>query len=438
PEVGASGKQQRTRIFLYCGKELVERARPQEHLIGDAIVAADRQRQNLSGSGATLRSAINRIPCHPPASLDNRAIASAAGKVSGKRFMNERVVRRLRAMLEREHGHDESRCAEPALRCMGLDQRLLHGMQAVIFGTQALNSYDGAAIDLRQHHQAGIHRLILQFALVAPAKHNGAGTTVALGATLLRSGEPRAQAKPIEHRHGRRRGFLAAQLPIQQELQRRHQRFPSSKLSTPIISLLARKSPHIISAITPMWLLASMRGCGNIARHPTKRRVVPIFSCKLSGEAMHLKLRRNMAAVIGIVLLCAGSPVQQAIAQTSEKVTVRFTWKFKGEYAPLFVALDKGYYKAEGLDVELAEGTGAQTVLKLLAGGNEKFGYGPAFSAATAISQGLPVKVIALYQTKAPMGVISFPDTVLKSPKDLEGKRLAIAVGETFSDMLAP
>jgi NitT/TauT family transport system substrate-binding protein len=145
-----------------------------------------------------------------------------------------------------------------------------------------------------------------------------------------------------------------------------------------------------------------------------------------------------MAAAIGIVLLCAGSPVQQAIAQTPEKVTVRFTWKFKGEYAPLFVALDKGYYKAEGLDVELAEGTGAQTVLKLLASGNEKFGYGPAVSAATAISQGLPVKVIALYQTKAPMGVISFPDTVLKSPKDLEGKRLAIAVGETFSDMLAP
>ena len=53
---------------------------------------------------------------------------------------------------------------------------------------------------------------------------------------------------------------------------------------------------------------------------------------------------------------------------------MRFTWKLKGEYAPLFVALDKGYYKAEGLEVDLAEGSGAQTVLKLLASGNEKFG----------------------------------------------------------------
>jgi NitT/TauT family transport system substrate-binding protein len=151
---------------------------------------------------------------------------------------------------------------------------------------------------------------------------------------------------------------------------------------------------------------------------------------------MQLMFSRAMAAAIGIALLCA--PLQQAITQAPEKVTVRFTWKFKGEYAPLFVALDKGYYKAENLDVDLAEGTGAQTVLKLLASGNEKFGYGPAVSAAHAISQGLPVKVVALYQTRAPMGVISFPNVALKSPKDLEGKRLAIAVGETFSDMLAP
>src|ERR1700740_2871075 len=101
-------------------------------------------------------------------------------------------------------------------------------------------------------------------------------------------------------------------------------------------------------------------------------------------------------------LTMAGAPENVAYGQSLEKLTVRFTWKLKGEYAPLFVALDKGYYKAEGLDVELAEGSGAQTVLKLLAAGNEKFGYGPAVSAAQAISQGLPVKVVALYQTKAP------------------------------------
>jgi NitT/TauT family transport system substrate-binding protein len=154
------------------------------------------------------------------------------------------------------------------------------------------------------------------------------------------------------------------------------------------------------------------------------------------GDSMRRATRRLIVAV-GATLLSAGA-WQPAFSQVPEKLTVRFTWKLKGEYAPLFVALDKGYYKAEGLDVDLAEGSGAQTVLKLLASGNEKFGYGPAVSAAQAVSQGLPVRVVALYQTKAPMGVISFPDVALKTPKDLEGKRLAISVGETFGDMLAP
>jgi NitT/TauT family transport system substrate-binding protein len=36
------------------------------------------------------------------------------------------------------------------------------------------------------------------------------------------------------------------------------------------------------------------------------------------------------------------------------------------------------------------------------------------------------------------MAVIAFPDTPLKGPKDLEGKRLAISVGETFGDMIHP
>src|SRR5436189_4700409 len=154
--------------------------------------------------------------------------------------------------------------------------------------------------------------------------------------------------------------------------------------------------------------------------------------------SMRPAARRPIVAVAGLALLLATATLQPAFPQAAEKVTVRFTWKLKGEYAPLFVALDKGYYKAEGLDVDLAEGSGAQTVLKLLATGNEKFGYGPAVAAAQAVSQGLPVKVIALYQTSAPMGVIAFPDTPLKAPKDLEGKRLAISVGETFGDMIRP
>jgi NitT/TauT family transport system substrate-binding protein len=151
-----------------------------------------------------------------------------------------------------------------------------------------------------------------------------------------------------------------------------------------------------------------------------------------------LKMKSASMALLLAALAMTDAPCNFANAQDLEKLTVRFTWKLKGEYAPLFVAHDKGYYKAEGLDVQLSEGNGAQNVLKALASGNEQFGYGPAIAAAQAISQGLPVRVVAVYQTSTPMGVIAFPDTPLKVPKDLEGKRLGISVGETFGDMIRP
>jgi ABC-type nitrate/sulfonate/bicarbonate transport system substrate-binding protein len=60
------------------------------------------------------------------------------------------------------------------------------------------------------------------------------------------------------------------------------------------------------------------------------------------------------------VLVMAGGPQNVAYGQALEKLTVRFTWKLKGEYAPLYVALEKGYYKAEGLEVQLSEGNGGR------------------------------------------------------------------------------
>jgi NitT/TauT family transport system substrate-binding protein len=147
---------------------------------------------------------------------------------------------------------------------------------------------------------------------------------------------------------------------------------------------------------------------------------------------------RNAAGAALLSLAVLSPSIAAAQAPAPQKLTVRFTWKLKGEYAPLFVALDKGYYKAEGLDIDLAEGSGAQTVFKLMASGAEKIGYGPAIAAGQAVSTGLPIKVVAVYQNKSPMGVIAFPNVPLKTPKDLEGKSIGISVGETFGEMLKP
>jgi ABC-type nitrate/sulfonate/bicarbonate transport system substrate-binding protein len=154
--------------------------------------------------------------------------------------------------------------------------------------------------------------------------------------------------------------------------------------------------------------------------------------------------RIRLVACLGtmVAILAAGAARAQSSSGTNgpakEPVSVRLTWKYKGEHAPLFVAIEKGYYAAEGLDVHPAEGSGAETVVKLIASGAEKIGFGPATAVAEAVSNGLPVEAIAVYQPVTPFGIISFPDIPLKTPKDLEGKNLGLTVNETFANLLDP
>lgn len=124
-----------------------------------------------------------------------------------------------------------------------------------------------------------------------------------------------------------------------------------------------------------------------------------------------------------------------AWAQEKTKVQVRTSVKFKGEYAPLFVALDKGYYAAEGLDVTIGEGAGAAALIQAVGSKAENFGYGPSVSIMQAIEKDIPVKTVALYQTATPYALISFPDVPLRSPKDLEGRSVAFVQGVVFFDM---
>src|SRR5437660_8256472 len=101
----------------------------------------------------------------------------------------------------------------------------------------------------------------------------------------------------------------------------------------------------LIPRATAFPLLLSftqLSDCGNPLIHcgdDEMRRETPALQA-----SNHLPFRagtglRLFAAVLAGVL--AAAIWQPATAQAPEKLTVRFTWKLKGEYAPLFVALDK-------------------------------------------------------------------------------------------------
>jgi NitT/TauT family transport system substrate-binding protein len=122
-------------------------------------------------------------------------------------------------------------------------------------------------------------------------------------------------------------------------------------------------------------------------------------------------------------------------SQQLQKVTLRLSWTWKTEFAPIVLTLDKGYFQDEGLDVQLLQTNGSGAVLPLVANGQADFGYVSMTTAAIGISKDLPIKVVAGILNKDPSALAFFASQNIKAPKDLEGKSLALTPGEAFTEI---
>jgi NitT/TauT family transport system substrate-binding protein len=103
-----------------------------------------------------------------------------------------------------------------------------------------------------------------------------------------------------------------------------------------------------------------------------------------------------------------------------------------GEYTPYFTALDKGWYREEGLDVKILRGAGSGDTVKRIAVGQGGAGSAD-FSALTAAraNEDVKVKAIAAYFRRPPHSVFVRVDSGINTPKDLEGKTLSITPGNS-------
>jgi NitT/TauT family transport system substrate-binding protein len=132
---------------------------------------------------------------------------------------------------------------------------------------------------------------------------------------------------------------------------------------------------------------------------------------------------------LGILALGPAAPAD-AQARRLEKVALRAGWFASGEQAPFALGVKRGLYEAEGIELTILEGRGSGTVIQAMAGGSERFAYVDAYAMAAFIAKGLPVKMIANFLQTTPSSVIYFADSGIKTPKDLEGRKVAMSTGD--------
>jgi len=95
------------------------------------------------------------------------------------------------------------------------------------------------------------------------------------------------------------------------------------------------------------------------------------------------------------------------------------------QFAPLYVAIEKGYFAQEGLDVTLEYGFETD-FLKLLGTGEREFIIASGDQVILARAQGLPVTYVAEWYTKYPVVIFSPAEKGIAAPHYLIGKKVGI------------
>ncbi len=113
----------------------------------------------------------------------------------------------------------------------------------------------------------------------------------------------------------------------------------------------------------------------------------------------------------------------------AEKMTVLLDWFINPDHAPLFVAQEKGFFKARGLDVEFVAPSNPNDPPKLVAAGKADLAVSYQHQHQMQVAEGLPLTRIATLVATPLNSLVVLADGPVKSIADLKGKTIGYSVG---------
>ena len=140
---------------------------------------------------------------------------------------------------------------------------------------------------------------------------------------------------------------------------------------------------------------------------------------------MTLRLnRRHFLGTAGAAAAASSIPMR---AMAATPMTMQAAWINDAEFAGYFLAMDKGYYTDEGLDLTyLSGGPDVIPESTIIAGRADLALTTPDTTIKAIVDQGAPFKIIGAQYQKNPIGIVSLVGSGINSPADLIGKTLAV------------
>jgi ABC-type nitrate/sulfonate/bicarbonate transport system substrate-binding protein len=144
---------------------------------------------------------------------------------------------------------------------------------------------------------------------------------------------------------------------------------------------------------------------------------------------MRLALIKNTFLLL--VFLASFSYGNSSFAQTvSARLQLKWTHQF--QFAGYYAAQQRGYYKEEGLDIQIIQGGKTISPIEVVSSGKAEFGiYDPEILIKNPKDN--PLTAVFATLQSSPYGVLSLPESGIRRPSDLVGKKILSAGDQGWS-----
>jgi NitT/TauT family transport system substrate-binding protein len=142
-------------------------------------------------------------------------------------------------------------------------------------------------------------------------------------------------------------------------------------------------------------------------------------------------MKRFARSLLVLAALVAATP---AFAQ--DKVSFRLNWYLGGLHVPFYYGKERGFYAAEGIDLTINEGRGSANTVQVVAAGSDTFGLADSSSVVLTAAKGADVKSVMSLLNTTGFSVVSLAESNIRTPKDLEGKKVAVTPGDPLGQLL--